>query len=106
MSNKYEQLALIKEQIATLKEQEDELREELFNEMMSKGETKVNTRYGTVSIAKKKCWSYPEHIREMEIDLKDAKKKAQVDGEYSTMEYLQFRPKEVEERKVTRGKIH
>lgn len=109
--NKYEQLALLKLQIDVIQQEYDELKNEVMETMLADGIESQRTQYGTISIGKRKAWSYPDYVREYELEFKEAQKRAKRDGEaeHSETPYLMFRPRSEEPEAVEeqpRATIH
>lgn len=108
---KYEQLASIKKKIKDLQDQEAELTEECLEQLLADGVSKMKTSYGTISVAKRKAWEWPDNILQEEEEIKLRKKNMQRKGlvDYSETPYLQVRTPKPIEPHITRnrkGRIH
>ena len=64
--NLYEEYALVKAKMTELENQEDALRVKILEQMVEKGEEKVETAMGSFKKATLKKWVYPEEVLEKE----------------------------------------
>ena len=104
--NSYEEYASLAIKKRELEAEMDEIKDRIMEQMLAEGINKMNTNYGTISVAKRKLWEWPEDILEEEADFKIRKKKMQPTLSYSESPYLLFRIAEIEVKEVEHGKIH
>ena len=81
-------------------DKESQLKPAITAFMIQEDADKIDSEFGTFSLAKRKSWAYPQPIVEMEADLKVAKKTAEAKGDatYEEKPYFVFKePKVVEE---------
>jgi hypothetical protein len=91
--------AQIKAQLKALTAQEATLKKDILVTMSDEGAEKIDTEFGTFSLAKRKSWTYPQSIVEMQADLKVAMKTAEAKGEatYEENPYFVFKEAKTEE---------
>ncbi|KKN71715.1 hypothetical protein LCGC14_0417810 [marine sediment metagenome] len=102
----YEEYAALALKKKELEAEMDEIKGRIMDQMLAEGVNKMNTVHGTISVAKRKLWEWPEAILQEEAEFKLRKKKLQPNIPYSESPYLMFRVAEVEEKEVEHGKIH
>lgn len=92
--NLYEQYALLKSKMTELENQEAELRTKILEEMVEKGEEKIETAMGSFKKATLKKWTYTDKVAELEEEFKAQKAKEQSTGEATFVEQpsLRFTP--------------
>ena len=92
--NLYEQYALLKSKMAELDIQEAGLRTQILEEMVDKGEEKVETAMGSFKKATLKKWTYTDKVAELEEEFKAQKAKEQSTGDATFVEQpsLRFTP--------------
>lgn len=91
----YEEYAILDAQIKALTAKKELLREKLIQEMVSSGEQKAETVWGSFSVNMLKSWTYPDYITEMNESYKAAKVKAEKMGEATYEEKPSLRFTEV-----------
>ena len=92
--NLYEEYALVKAKMTELENQEDALRVKILEQMVEKGEEKVETAMGSFKKATLKKWTYTEKVAELEEDFKAQKALEQSTGDATFVEQpsLRFTP--------------
>jgi hypothetical protein len=92
MKTLYEEYALIDAQMRDLENKKDTLRVHILKMMIEKDEQKVETPFGSFTIAKLKKWMYPDKVLKIGEDFKAAKAKSESTGEatYTEQESLRF----------------
>lgn len=85
-TNIFEEYALLETQEKEIKLKKEQLRPFIMEQMISKGEKKVETSVGSFSVNPLKKWTYPERIIKMEEDFKAEKAKTQSTGEATYVE--------------------
>lgn len=90
----FTQYALLKAKMAELENKEDELRTKILEEMVEKGEEKIETAMGSFKKATLKKWTYTDKVAELEEEFKAQKAKEQSTGEATFVEQssLRFTP--------------
>jgi hypothetical protein len=90
----FEQYALLKAKMTELENQEDALRVKILEQMVEKGEEKVETAMGSFKKATLKKWSYTDKVAELEEDFKARKALEQSTGDATFVEQpsLRFTP--------------
>jgi hypothetical protein len=80
--------------MAELEEKEEELRKKILEEMVEKGEDKVETSIGSFKKATLKKWTYTDKVAELEEDFKARKALEQSTGDATFVEQpsLRFTP--------------
>ena len=73
--NTYEEYAIIDAKIAELEAQKAPLRVKILEEMVDRGEKKVETPFGSFSVSPRKTWTYTEKVSEAEEKFKALKAK-------------------------------
>lgn len=86
ISNLYEEYALLETQAIEIAEKKEKLRPLIMQQMLAKGQTKIETGVGSFSVNKLKKWTYPERIVQMEDEFKAEKAKSQSTGEATYVE--------------------
>lgn len=81
MPNVFEEYAVIAAQIEALEKKKDDLRPKIIEEMASQGMKKIETSVGNFSISKRKKFTYPQRITDMEEEVKAEKALAESTGE-------------------------
>jgi len=89
--NLYEQYALLKSKMTELENKEAELRTQILEEMVAKGEEKIETSIGSFKKATLKKWSYTDKVAELEEDFKARKALEQSTGEATYIEQSSLR---------------
>ena len=87
----YDDYAVIDDQIKRLTEKKENLRFEIVQEMVARGEDKVVTGVGNFTIAKLKTWTYPEKVLALNEKFKAAKAKAESTGDATYVENASLR---------------
>ena len=92
--NLYEQYALLKSKMTELENKEAELRTQILEEMLEKGEEKIETSMGSFKKATLKKWTYTPKVAELEEDFKARKALEQSTGDATFVEQpsLRFTP--------------
>jgi phage shock protein A len=92
--NVYEQYALLKSKMTELENKEAELRTQILEEMVKKGEEKVETAMGSFKKATLKKWTYTDKVAELEEDFRARKALEQSTGDATFVEQpsLRFTP--------------
>ena len=92
--NLYESYALLKAKMVELENEEDKLRTQILEEMVEKGEEKVETAMGSFKKATLKKWTYTDKVAELEEDFKARKALEQSTGDATFVEQpsLRFTP--------------
>jgi hypothetical protein len=92
--NLYEEYALVKAKMTELENQEDALRVKILEQMVEKGEEKVETAMGSFKKATLKKWTYTDKVAELEEDFKARKALEQSTGDATYIEQpsLRFTP--------------
>jgi hypothetical protein len=92
MKTLYEEYALIDAQMKDLEGKKNTLRVNILKMMSEKDEKKVETPFGSFTIAKLKSWEYPDKVLKIGEDFKAAKAKAESTGDatYTEQESLRF----------------
>jgi hypothetical protein len=86
MGNLYEEYALLESQEKEIKTKKEQLRPLIMQQMLDKGQKKIETGVGSFSISPLKKWTYPERIVKLEEDFKAEKAKTQSTGEATYVE--------------------
>ena len=89
--NLYEQYALLKSKMTELENKEAELRTQILEEMVEKGEEKIETAMGSFKKATLKKWTYTDKVAELEEDFKARKALEQSTGEATYIEQSSLR---------------
>jgi len=71
--NIYYEYALLKTKMAELEDKEAELRTQILEEMVKKGEEKIETAIGSFKKATLKKWNYSPKVAELEEEYKARK---------------------------------
>ena len=92
--NLYETYALLKSKMTELENQEAELRTLILEEMLEKGEEKVETAVGSFKKATLKKWTYTDKVTELNEEFKAQKAKEESNGDATFVEQpsLRFTP--------------
>jgi hypothetical protein len=92
VSNLYGEYAELEAQIAALEAKKDQLRPHIIKMMIDQGLDKIETALGKFSVGKRKVWSYPDEVNELNEQYKAAKAKAESTGEanYEEVDQLRF----------------
>lgn len=77
----YEQYAILDAEIKALTLKKEALREEMIQELVSKGEDKVETSWGKFTVTQLKKWKYPETVLAIGESFKTAKALAESTGD-------------------------
>ena len=90
----YETYALLKSKMTELENQEAELRTLILEEMLEKGEEKVETAVGSFKKATLKKWTYTDKVTELNEEFKAQKAKEESNGDATFVEQpsLRFTP--------------
>ncbi len=91
ISNLYSEYADLEAQISALEMKKEQLRPHIVKMMIEQGLDKVETALGKFSIGKRKVWSYPEEVDELNEAYKAAKAKAEKTGDATFEEVDQLR---------------
>ena len=84
-----EQYADLSAQIKALEEARKAIKSEAMSIVSQTDEGKLDVNGVTLTVGTRKKWSYPYPIKEMEDELKQAKKDAEADGE-ATCEHTHY----------------
>lgn len=87
----FDEYAMLEAQIKALESKKEQLRPHIMKSMIEQGLEKIETAVGKFSISKRKVWSYPEKIKELEDEFKSAKALAESTGEATYEEVDQMR---------------
>ena len=92
--NLYEEYALVKAKMTELENKEAEIRTKILEQMVEKGEEKVETAMGSFKKATLKKWTYTDKVAELEEDFKARKALEQSTGDATFVEQpsLRFTP--------------
>jgi hypothetical protein len=92
--NIYYEYALLKTKMTELEAKEAELRTKILEEMVEKGEEKIETSIGSFKKATLKKWTYTDKVAELEEDFKARKALEQSTGDATFVEQpsLRFTP--------------
>jgi hypothetical protein len=92
MKTLYEEYALIDAQMKDLEGKKETLRVHILKMMGDKELDKVETPFGSFTIARLKRWEYPDKVLKIGEDFKAAKAKAESTGDatYTEQESLRF----------------
>jgi hypothetical protein len=92
MKTLYEEYALIDAQMKDLEGKKETLRVHILKMMSDKELDKVETTFGSFTIARLKRWEYPDKVLKIGEDFKAAKAKSESTGEatYTEQESLRF----------------
>ncbi len=92
MDNIFEEYALLESQEKAIKLKKEQLRPFILEKMIKDGINKLDTVVGKFTVEKRKTWTYPERISNMEEELKAEKALAQSTKEatYEETEGLKF----------------
>lgn len=88
----YDEYASLEAQIKALEAKKEQLRPLIIKGMIDQGLKKMETAVGKFSLGKRKVWTYPETVKELEEEFKSAKALAESTGEatYEEVEQLRF----------------
>jgi len=86
METKFEKYAVLNSRIKELTEEKDELKAEIVEDMVERGEKNVKTSIGKFSIVRLKTWTYTERVAELEEDYKAQKAKEESTGDATFVE--------------------
>ncbi len=86
ISNLYEEYALLESQEQDIKKKKEKLRPLIMQQMLAKGQKKIETGVGSFSVNPLKKWTYPERIVKMGEDFKAEKAKTESTGEATFVE--------------------
>lgn len=88
----YDEYAQLEAEIKALEAKKEQLRPVILKSMMDQGLEKIETAVGKFSLGKRKVWSYPETVKDLEDEYKSAKALAESTGEatYEEVEQLRF----------------
>ena len=78
--SKQQEYAEVKAQIKELTDKESVLKQEIIEDMESKGLSKDETEFGTFSIASKKTYTYSDKVNDLAEKVKIAKHKEEQKG--------------------------
>lgn len=92
MTSIHEEYALIESEIAALEVKKGQLRTVILQQMVEKGQNKIETAVGSFTVSKLKKWSYPKWVTDLGDEFKSAKAKAESTEEatYEENESLRF----------------
>jgi len=77
----YEEYASLEAEIKALEAKKEQLRPMIIKSMIDQGVEKIETAVGKFSMGKRKVWTYPESVKELEEEFKSAKALAESTGE-------------------------
>lgn len=88
----FDEYADLEAQIKALESKKDQLRPFIIKSMIEQGIEKIDTAFGKFSMGKRKVWSYPVTIKNLEDEYKAAKALAESTGEatYEEVDQLRF----------------
>lgn len=88
------EIGALKAKIAEIELKQDQLRPHIIEMMIADGVEKMETNVGKFTVSKRKVWTYPEAINDLNEELKAQKAKAESTGEatYDEVEGLRFTP--------------
>ena len=86
MKSIYERYAVINSQMEDLKNQKDSLRTEILEDMIERGEDKVETGVGKFTVTKLKTWTYTSKVEELNEEYKARKAKEESTGDATFVE--------------------
>lgn len=81
ISNLFSEYATLEAEIKALEAKQEQLKPHIIATMLEQGIDKEDVGIAKFSLSKRKKWSYPEPIIEMEEEVKAAKAKAESTGE-------------------------
>ena len=86
MATPYEQYAVLDAKIRALTNEKDELKAQIIEDMVARGEENTNTAVGKFTIAKLKTWTYSEAVKELEEEYKAKKAEEESTGDATYIE--------------------
>jgi len=81
----YDDYVALDSKIKALTEQKEQMRVAILEDMHNKGINKIDSSFASFAIQKRKSYTYPEHVLELEQQYKGAKAEA-VENETATYE--------------------
>jgi len=87
----FDEYASLEAEIKALEAKKEQLRPVIVKSMIEQGLEKIETAVGKFSLGKRKVWSYPEAVKELEDEFKSAKALAESTGEATFEEVEQLR---------------
>jgi len=87
----FDEYATLEAQIKALESKKEQLRPHIMQSMLDQGLEKVDTTFGKFSMGKRKVWSYPVTVKNLEDEFKAAKALAESTGEATCEEVDQLR---------------
>lgn len=82
----YEEYTLLESKIKELETTKDKLRENILEDMLENGGEPVKTPLGKFTLAKRRVWTYPEAVLEINEKFKTAKAKSESNGTATCIE--------------------
>jgi hypothetical protein len=86
MSSPYEQYAILDSKIKALTNQKDEIKAQIIEDMVTRGEENATTSVGKFTIAKLKTWTYTDKVAELEEEYKARKAQEESTGDATFVE--------------------
>lgn len=88
----FDEYADLEAQIKALESKKEQLRPFIIKSMIEQGLEKIDTAFGKFSMGKRKVWSYPATVKNLEDEYKAAKALAESTGEatYEEVDQLRF----------------
>lgn len=86
MSSPYEQYAILDSKIKALTNQKDEIKAQIIEDMIARGEEKADTSVGKFTIAKLKTWTYTDRVTQLEEEYKARKAQEESTGDATFVE--------------------
>jgi hypothetical protein len=91
-AEKIRELAELSREVKVLQEKMETLKSVFTEEMLDKKVDLIETEYGSLSMCRRRNYTYPEEIRISETELKEKKKEAEARGlaEYTETTFIRF----------------
>lgn len=77
----YEEYAILDAKIKAMTNQKDEIKSQIIQEMVERGEDNASTAVGKFTIAKLKSWTYTEKVAELKEVYEEQKAKEESTGD-------------------------
>lgn len=86
MNKIYTEYAILDAKIKELETKKESMRISILNEMLEKGEDKIETPVGSFAVTKLKSWTYPQKVLDIGEKFKAEKALAESTGEATFVE--------------------
>jgi len=87
----FDEYAMVEAEIKALEAKKEQLRPHIMKSMIEQGLEKIETAVGKFSMGKRKVWTYPVTVKNLEDEYKSAKALAESTGEATCEEVDQLR---------------